>query len=203
MSLQAVTLWNALSLDKVRTLPQPAGGTADAVAFSPYGRFVVSGRQSLSMWKVETGELAATFVAPHVTLGALQSIGVKSLTFTPDGKKLIAAFDGAKYIIVAFNVPDGTPAWTFEPQRTIGFSRITTPARLTPDGRFVLVGTGEQNIHVQPLARVLFLDANTGRLVRSIDNVHSDAPTALAISRDGKRIATATTTGTHSRKRST
>ena len=45
------------------------------------------------------------------------------------------------------------------------------------------------------LSRILFLDAESGDFLRSIDDIHIYHPTALALSRDGKWVATGTSTG--------
>jgi WD40 repeat protein len=63
----------------------------------------------------------------------------------------------------------------------------------------VVFGTGEQrpgiDVDIERLAKIVFLDAASGALRKSIDGVHVDKPTALAISRDGRWIATGTSTG--------
>lgn len=194
-----VIVWDARSLSVVRVLDQGFGGDGGSnVAFSPNGRFLASGLSTVNLWDPVSGKLLKTLVAPHVTPGIPQEIGVRSLTFSPDGHILVVAYDGRKRIAIAYRVDDGKILWTFEPQRVIGIVRMTTPVAFSPDGKQIILGTGErgsEDVNLKQLSRVLFLNAESGALIRSIDEIHVQDPTTLAISSDGRWVATGTSTG--------
>jgi WD40 repeat protein len=104
--------------------------------------------------------------------------------------------------VIAYRIADGKIAWTYEPQRiierTIMAPLLTTPIVFTPDGKHVFLGTGEHggpDVNLRRLSRILILDAKSGKFLRSIDGIHMDSPTALALSSDGKWVATGTSTG--------
>ena len=87
-------------------------------------------------------------------------------------------------------------AWTYDPQRII----VTKPVVFTPDGKSVILGINEISARcIRDISKILLLDAVSGELLRSIDNIHVMMPTALAISWDGKWVATGTWTGTRSK----
>jgi WD40 repeat protein len=137
----------------------------------------------------------------HITPGIPQAIDVKALRFSPDGRMLIVAYKGVWQIVIAYWIADGKIAWTYEPQRTIGGPLLTTPLVFTPDGKSVVLATGERggpDFNLRHLSRILFLDAASGEFLRSIDDIHVSHPRALALSRDGKWVATGTETGTKS-----
>lgn len=195
-----VLVLDSRSLTVMRELSQGGrGGGRNNIAFSPDGRYLASGLKTINIWDTTTWKPHATMVAPHVIPGTPQGIGIESLAFSPDGKLLVVAYQGMKWVVIAYQVQDGKIAWSHEPARTIGSPLITTPIVFTPDGGSVIFGTGERGRSPEGdplrLSKVLFLDSSSGALRKSIDEVHMDSPTALAISRDGKWIATGTSTG--------
>ncbi len=195
-----VAVWNSQSLSSTLQLDQAnKGGGYSNVAYSPDGRYLASGLSTVDIWEAASGTLHVRLVAPHVTPGVPQPISIKSVVFSPDGKTLVVGYDGVTWKVIAYRVDDGKMLWSYQPQRIIGTPIISAPVVFSPDGVFVLVGTGEHGgdeVNKKPLARLLFLDAQSGVFRRSIDDIHIDRPTALAISRDGKWIATGTSTGT-------
>ncbi|MCX7169074.1 MAG: PQQ-binding-like beta-propeller repeat protein [Proteobacteria bacterium] len=194
-----VTVWDARSLSVVRVLDQGFGGDGGSnVAFSPNGRFLASGLSTVNLWDPASGKLTKTLVAPHVTPGIPQEIGVRSLAFSPDSKLIVVAYDGKKRIVIAYRVDDGKIQWTYEPQRVIGTPLLTTPVTFSVDGKHVILGTGERggdDVNLKRLSRVLFLNTGSGALIRSIDDIHVMNPTTLTISPNGRWVATGTSTG--------
>ncbi|MBI5921974.1 MAG: hypothetical protein HY847_10000 [Betaproteobacteria bacterium] len=194
-----VTVWDARSLSVARVLDQGFGGDGGSnVAFSPNGRFLASGLSTVNLWDPVSGKLIKALVAPHVTPGIPQEIGVRSLAFSPDSKLIVVAYDGKKRIVIAYRVDDGKILWTYEPRRVIGIPLMTTPIAFSTDGKQLVFGTGERGgpeVNLKRLSRVLFLNAESGALIRSIDDIHVMNPTTLAISPNGRWVATATSTG--------
>ena len=58
--------------------------------------------------------------------------------------------------------------------------------------------TGEwsgYDVNLKWLSKILLLDAESGEFLRDIDDIHMNHPTTLALSRNGKWVATGTSTG--------
>ncbi len=196
---QQVTIWDAATLAIRHKLDQGYNGSGeDNITFSPDSQYLASGLSTINLWKVEDGTLKNKFIATHVFPGVPQRIGIKSLRFSPTGKMLVAAYRGEKNIVIAYLVDDGKIAWNYEPQRTIGNPGLKTPLAFTPDGKYIIIGTdegGNEDYNLKRFCRILILDAQSGVLARSIDDIHVMAPTALALSPNGQWVATSTATG--------
>ena len=200
-----MTIWDSGSLAIRHQLNQGVrdwGG--DSINFSPDSQYLASGLGAVNVWNVADGTLKATLIAPHIIAHKSQYRGIESLRFSPDGSKLVVVYTGDKQIVIAYRIADGNVAWTYEPKLTLEPQRfiksplLTTPLVFTPDGKRVLFCTGEWSGHdakLKWLSRILFLDAESGEFLRSIDNIHMNNATALALSRDGKWVATGTSTG--------
>jgi WD40 repeat protein len=178
----------------------PSDGMRNGITFSPDGQYVASGEDIVNVWNASDGTLYRSLIAPHITPGKPQPIYVEGMSFSPDGKMLVVAFGGTeKKNTVAFSVEDGKVLWTYEPEGLMGKKpSITTSVVFSPDGSMVFLGTyehGGPEVNLKRISRILYLDAKTGQMVRSIDEIHTEQAWALTISRDGKQIATGTSTG--------
>jgi WD40 repeat protein len=195
-----VLVWDSRSLSVIKELSQGSRGVGrNNVAFSPDGRYLASGLKIVNVWDTETWGLRTNFIAPHVIPTSPQDVNIESLAYSPNGKLLVVAYAGIKWVVIAYQLDDGKIAWSYETKATIGKPLLTTPLVFTPDGTSVVLGTGEQrpgvDVDLERLSKILILDASSGTLRNSIDGIHVDKPTALAITRDGQWIATATSTG--------
>jgi WD40 repeat protein len=200
-----VIIWDSVSLSIRHQLNK---GIIDwnghSINFSPDSQLLASGLGPVNVFNVADGTLRATLNAPDITPQRPQYRGIESLRFSPNGKMLVVVYTGDKRIVIAYRVSDGKVAWTYEPKLTLTPQRIkrspllTTPLVFTPDGKRVIFCTGEwggSDANLKWLSRILLLDAESGEFLRSIDDIHMYHPTALAISRDGKWVATGTSTG--------
>ena len=200
-----VTIWDSVSLSIRHQLNQGIrdwGG--DSITFSPDSQYLASGLGVVNVWNVANATLQTTLIAPQITPHKPQYRSIESLRFSPDGRMLVVVYTGDKQIVIAYRIADGKVAWTYEPQRTIepqrtkGNPLLTTPLVFTPDGKRVIFSMGEwsgYDVNLKWLSRILLLDAESGEFLRSIDDIHMNHPTALALSRDGKWVATGTSTG--------
>jgi WD40 repeat protein len=198
-----VTIWDAASLSIRHQLEQGDRGCGqDNITFSPDSRYLASGLSIINLWNVADGTLQSSLIAPHIT-GKPHDVEIVALRFSPDGRMLVVVYGGEKRIIIAYRVADGKIIWTYEPEPEVEqlhkvLPRPTTPVVFTPDGKQVIMGTiefGGSIVSMKKLTRALFLNAQTGKFLRSIDNIHMGLATALAISPDGKLMATGTETG--------
>lgn len=201
----SVTIWDSASLSVRHKLHQgDRGGGEDNITFSPDSQYLASGLKTVNLWKVADGTLLKTFIAPHITPDKPQYVTIEALRFSPDGKTLVVVYSGKKQIVIAYGVADGKIVWTYEPQKIMepeikgGGPLLTTPVSFAPDGNRIILGTfelGSDNINKKRLTRILLLNATSGKLLNSIDDIHVMAPTALALSLDGKWVVTGTSTG--------
>jgi WD40 repeat protein len=194
-----IEIWKAEDLSAVRSLKVDrrgfAAGSQHSLAFSADGRLLVGGSLLVSAWETATWQSKTQFVGPSAAWP--QPFGIKSVTFSPDQTLLIVAYQSLRQSppIVAFRVHDATEAWAYQPQSTIGLPAIDTSLTTLANRNQVAFGTGETTAESKRFSRIVILDAKSGSLVRTIDNIHVDRPTALAASPDGRWFATATNTG--------
>ena len=202
--LAHVRVWKAYDLSEVpgfTELRQGSAGLAQhCIAFSADGRLLAAGNLVAQVWNAATGQLTLSLVAPFVDLNRPQPIGIMSLAFSPDQKLLLVAYSttGLPELanpVIAYRVSDGTIAWRFEQQPTIGLPGIRTPLVPITGRNEVAFGTGEGNPEFDKLARIIVLNADTGVLARSIDHIHVEEPSTLALSADERWFATSTNTG--------
>jgi WD40 repeat protein len=164
-----------------------------AVAWSPDGKSIatVGQRMQVTIWD------AATLSIRHQFNKDFEGYCFDNITFSPDsqyvasGRKIVNVWKVSDESIQATLI---APHVTPDKPQFIGIRSL----RFSPDGKLVILGESEYSGYIgnsKILCRVLLLDAATGKLLRSIDNIHVEAPMALALSPDGKWVATGTHTG--------
>ncbi|GEM_PF-5178202 len=185
-----------------------AAGSQHSVAFSADGRLLVSGALIATVWDTTSWQPRLQLVGPSAT--ARQPFGIHSIVFSPDQQFVVVAYQAPGHPgvpVVAYRRTDGTVAWTYHLTPTIGRPAICTPLVTSTARNEIAFGTREGTPDVggdkRKLARLVILDAVSGIMVRSIDRIHADGPTALAISNDGQWFGTATVTGRIERRETT
>ncbi|HPA18596.1 MAG TPA: protein kinase [Verrucomicrobiae bacterium] len=138
-------------------------------AFSPDGRFVLSGSddESLRLWDVATGKCLRTFQ------GQVKSVA--RVAFSYDGR--LALSGGRIEAIQLWEVATGKCLHTFK-----GHSWLVNAVAFSPDGRFALSGS-----HDKPIQ---FWDVATGRCARVLDK-QTDKANSFAFSPDGRLVLSA------------
>jgi eukaryotic-like serine/threonine-protein kinase len=158
--------------------PLPHDNIVWGAAFSPDGRRLATvdgnyqelGDPSLKgrvrIWEVATGRLIAA--------GPTAQPGFASVTFRPDGRKIIAGgFDGLTYLFDAETAQSRSSTVSHtEPVGVFDFS---------PDGRTVLTGSPDRTVRL--------VDAETGRLLGSVMEHNGDIRGAV-FGDDGQTIVT-------------
>ena len=174
-----------------------AGGSQHNVAFSADGRLLVSGPLIATVWDTASWQQKLQLIGP--SRSAPQPFGIRSIVFSPDRQFVVVAYQSAGHPgvpIVAYRITDGSVAWTYQLKPTIGLPSVRTPLVTITARNEIAFGTREGTPDVssdrRKLSRIVILDAVSGTMVRSIDDIHTDSPTALAITNDGQWFATAT-----------
>jgi WD40 repeat protein len=148
--------------------------SVSSVAYSPDGRFVVSGSadSSVKIWDLETGRELWTLPEHEAA--------VKSVAYSPDGRRIVSG--AADYAIKLWDVETGE-----ELKSLNGHSNVVNSVAYSPDGRFVVSGSADRTVKVW--------NVETGRNERTFYG-HSLWVNAVCYSPDGRVIASASRDGT-------
>jgi len=160
-----------------RTVPMKPNNDVNAVACFPDGKLVASGGiDGINVWDIETGELKKSLPTDNSATLAL--------AISPEGKTLVT---GSFDTLLRLWDPR---TWTVKQTFTDHRSEIRA-TKLSADGKTLAAYTGGRK-------EAYLWDLDAGKLQRTINNEFEIE--ALAISRDGRTLATAghhqaTTTG--------
>jgi RNA polymerase sigma factor (sigma-70 family) len=172
-------LWDVRMGKPIRDLGKPEKEILWAIAFSPDGRLVASGRgKEIHVWSVKDGKEVQRIETP--------ANSVQCLRFSPDGKALACGMmtegnDPAKPSLYLWDVASGKEVTQFDVP--IRESPYGTPLAFSPDGRVLASSAWSQNTFV-----VRLWDTATGQeLCRHTG--HREEVGAIAFSPDGKLVA--------------
>ncbi len=201
--LAHVRIWRADNLTEVAGFSEVRQGAAALqqhnVAFSADGRELAAGNLVAQIWDRATDRSRLALTAPFVDLTRPQPVGIVSLAFSADQHLLLVAYytrpPELGNPVIAYRMTDGSVAWRYTQRPIVGLPLIHTPLVVIPGRDEVAFGTGEGNRDGDRLARIVILDASTGAPRRTIDRIHIDAPTTLAVSPNGRWFASGTNTG--------
>jgi WD40 repeat protein len=143
-------------------------GDVRSVAFSPDGRYVLSGSEdgTAKLWEVSTGREVRT-LSGHRS-------NVTSVSISPDGRHgLSGSYDGTAKL---WDLETGREIWSFSRH-----SRFVSSVAFSPDGRNVLTGSLDNTAKLW--------DVETGREVRTLTG-HSTSVSSVAFSPDGRYVLT-------------
>jgi uncharacterized protein with WD repeat len=138
-----------------------------SVAWSPDGRRLASGENTVKIWDAESGALLRTLTG--------HSDDVRSVSYSSDGRRL--ASESADKTVKIWDVESGSLL------RTLVHSYAVWVGAFSPDGRRIASGSDESN--------VIIWDAENGAQLRTLSghyHVYS-----VAWSPDGRRVATTST----------
>jgi WD40 repeat protein len=148
-----------------------------AVDLTEDGKLVAAGRgNKVFVYEVGTGKEIAS-------LDGHKDI-IQSLRFSPDGKKLAA---GSYEFVTVWDVPADLSTPFAEPKKFGPHVFRILAIDFSPDGKLMATGGGEPSRS----GEVKVWDVAEGKLVRSLDALHSDTVFGLRFSPDGSKLASA------------
>ena len=155
-----------------------------AAAFSPDGRFIVSGSWdgTLKLWDAETGAELRTLVG-HIG-------SVTAAAFSPDGR-----------FVISGSGDDTLKMWDTETGaelRTLaGHTNPVLAASFSPDGRFIVSGSSDDTLKLWPVLREVEVerDAEISAELRTLAG-HAGGVNAATLSPDGRFIVSGSEDGT-------
>lgn len=128
--------WSVFAQKPELVLPIGHSGGVSSVAFSPNGRYVLSG-SGLKLWDVVTGKELRSFDG--------DSSGVTSVAYSPDGQYILSGSGDRTLKLLEVNT--GKQLRSFE-----GHSGVVRSAIFSPDGRFIVSGSNDNTIRRWQLA---------------------------------------------------
>jgi WD40 repeat protein len=153
-----------------------------ALAWSPDGKILAAGRIAILLWDVESGQAVRTLEG-HRDF-------VRSLAFSPDGKKLASA--SMDKSIRIWEVKTGREALVLKPEGfafSVDGEAVMAPialpataAAFSPDGKTLATGGADRVVRLW--------DTEAGSLKKELKG-HRNAVMALAFSPDGTRLISA------------
>ncbi|MBK8985382.1 MAG: AAA family ATPase [Chloroflexi bacterium] len=161
-------LYRALQASQLQMTLTGHDGPITAVAFSPDGRFVVTGSSDTSarLWDAASGQ-------PLFTLQDHQR-AVNDVAFSPDGSRLVSAGEDGR--IVVWNVATGARVLSRS-----GDNGAIRAIAFSPDGAQLAAANDDATLRIWDTASYSFRYLSFG---------HNDALTDVAYSSDGRLLAT-------------
>jgi WD40 repeat protein len=156
-------LWEVSSGREVRTF-QGHTEAVDSVAFSPDGRYALSGSrdQTVKLWDVSSGREARTFQG--------HTYWVLSVAFSPDGRYVLSG--SHDHSMKLWEVSSGREVRTFQ-----GHTDAVTSVAFSPDGRYALSGGYDKIMKLW--------EVSSGREVRTFQG-HKERILSVKFSPDGR-----------------
>ncbi|KIJ25029.1 hypothetical protein M422DRAFT_193952, partial [Sphaerobolus stellatus SS14] len=144
--------------------------SVQSVAFSPDGKYIVSGSSdtTICLWSVETGKAVGKPYKGHTS-------SVQSVAFSPDGKYFVSG--SSDKIIHLWSVETGKAA-VGEPYE--GHTSSVQSVAFSPDGKYIVSGSKDKTI--------CLWSVETGKAVGEPYKGHTHSVWSVAFSPDGKYI---------------
>jgi WD40 repeat protein len=193
---------------KLKILPTLVrGALSGGIAYSPDGKYLLGGNGVITVFDAATGAKIREIAGPYANdIHGAQ--GFDTLTISPDSRNVAVRYSMYAHKISGnisvFDIETGAEVFSISEisnkQMASGFSGNLA---YTPDGKNLLTShyefptyavrklTGEK---LNYSAAVDLLDAHSGQRIGRIGPVHVMRATALAVSRNGRYVATGTST---------
>jgi WD40 repeat protein len=163
-------------------------GYVTCVAYSPDGRFVLSGGSDkiIRLWDTETGDEVKQFIGHRCS--------IRVLAFSPNGRLIISGSalkstgdEPDSYYVRLWEVESGREICGFDPCKSI------TSVAFSPDGRFVVAGGyGNRGLIKEKWDNAWVWEVETGNMINSL--AHRSFIKALAFSPNSRFLVCVTST---------
>jgi WD40 repeat protein/tRNA A-37 threonylcarbamoyl transferase component Bud32 len=180
--VHSLSIWDVVAGKEVLVVSVP-GGPPVGLAFNPDGSRLALGTASggAQLLDVVTGRTVLTLGMGGGT--------VQDIAFSPDGRLLAAAC--LDQVIRVWDLKKEKECFTL-----VGHTAQVSSVAFTPDGLRLISASGDRTIHRFPIkGEVRSWDTESGQNVLTFE-AHKLAVLALALGRDGRRLATASCDGT-------
>jgi WD40 repeat protein len=181
-AVQTIKSWDVATGRVTRRVKAPDGVTPSAVAVSPNGKILAyAGRNVVHLCDAETGQELRNLPAPDG--------GVLTLAFSPDGKTLSARSRNQRVRLwesaTGKELRQLAEAVTAQPSFGRGFALVGGPPSFPPESRVVAFSQDGTRLTAASGNSVRVWETATGKEL-PLPGGHRRAPTALALSADGK-----------------
>jgi WD40 repeat protein len=205
---KVVHVFDSQTSKEVTTLPisgQYSGGQHCNVAFSPDGKWLAAGLVDISVWEAGTWSLKGKIAGPKIDINKPPAYAYLQLAIAPDSQHIVVTSyrsqKGQRDVekVTLYGLNKYNDIWEWYPDKSKR-QHIRTPIVFTPDGNKIVFAVSQYQPSSLPsdwetLSTIVVIDASTGNVIKTIEKVHTDGPKTLAISKDGRYIATASMTG--------
>jgi WD40 repeat protein/Flp pilus assembly protein TadD len=175
-----VKLWDAANGSELLTIHGKSEERWTSVAFSPDGRFLATGGESLSLvlWDVATGRRLRSFD------GYSHLFGSQNVSFSPDGQRVAAP--GKDKTVKLWAMDTGEVVATLR-----GHTGWVSAVRFSTDGRRLATGSWDRTIRIWDVASGQEL-----LRLRGYNGGGNEGVSGVAFSPDGWRLASISRSGT-------
>jgi WD40 repeat protein/serine/threonine protein kinase len=175
-------LWEFATLEESRSLVQPGRGPTPWLAFSPDGRWLAVAGRPTQLWDARTEQPIRPFAS------------AVRVAFSPDSKTLALGDGDGRVHLCDVATSRVLHTWECRPGERIAFRKMVGSLAFSPDGKRVVAGLGwAQWWEADHEQFVKVWDVATGQEVQTLP--HKNTVPALAFSRDGTLLATASHEG--------
>lgn len=168
---KSLVMWEMQTGQEVRDF-QP-NDRATAVAFTPNGKYIVTGSSSGSGWDDSYKSMALWDAATGREIRKFGDTSSKNaLAVTPDGRHVVA---NSGWKLKLWDIATGREVRTFQGEHT----SILTSVAIRPDGRYAVSGSWDKTLKLWDIA--------TGREIRTMKG-HIEKVLSVAFTPDGRHI---------------
>jgi WD40 repeat protein len=168
-----VRLWDAATGKERATLRKAGAWWALCLKYSPDGKTLLTGGDTLTFWDAATGKQGTTLECEYRL--------ITGVAWAPDGRTVAAAYHGLGGAVKVWDVATGKEVTTLRPEHAV------CSVTFAPDGKTLAVGGGPMDPEKKTGELTLWA-VETWRKRASLEG-HTADVTAVAFTPDGRLLA--------------